>query len=131
MNLKVSLLDAFLEKLKIRPKELRFSKSKTTSGKSIWTKSAKEGIRSEQKKGKMHPVDKARIIHQGMCAGEKMLQEERTATLSPTTKTTKDKKKSADYGAIRIKTKNVNSIKIDQGDREELVMNHLRKSQKN
>ena len=79
----------------------------------------------------MHPVDKARIIQEGMRAGEKMLQEEGMAALLPTTKTTKDKKRTADHGAIRIKTKNVNSIQIDQGDREEMVMNHMRQTQKN
>ena len=80
----------------------------------------------------MHPVDKARIIQEGMRAGEKMLHEERmTAQLHTNKATTKDKKSTVDHGAIRIKTKNVNSIKRDQGDREELVMNHLRQTQKN
>ena len=60
-----------------------------------------------------------------------MIQEEGKAKLTSTTKNTKDKKRSEDNGAIRIKTKNVNSIKIDQGDREEMVMNHLRQSQRN
>ena len=80
----------------------------------------------------MHPVDKARIIQEGMRAGEKMLQEERmTAQLHTNKATTKDKQSTTDHWNISIKTKNVNSIKRDQGDREELVMNHLRQTQKN
>ena len=44
-------------------------------------------------KAKLHPVDVSKIIHQGMCGGEKLIQEERKAKLSPTTTTTKNNKK--------------------------------------
>ena len=75
-------------------------------------------------------MDKAKVIQEGMRAGKHMLQEEKAAKLL-TEKITKDKRSTAEHGSIRIKTKNVHSIKMDQGEREEMALSHMRQTQKN
>ena len=78
-------------------------------------------------KSKLHPVDKAKIIQEGMRAGKNMIQEEMAAKLL-TEKVTKDKKNTAAYGSIRVLCKNVQSIKKEQGEREEMALSHMRQT---
>ena len=57
-----------------------------------------------------------------------MIEKDKKAKLSPTTIKTKNNKQIDTKGFINIKTKNVNSIKAEQGSREETVMNHLKQT---
>ena len=65
-----------------------------------------------------------------MREGEQLIEKDKKAKLSPTTIKTKNNKKIDTKGLINITTKNVNSIKAEQGSREETVMNHLKQTQK-
>ena len=65
-----------------------------------------------------------------MIEGEKIIKEEAKTRLPMMTGKTKGNNTTDMKGLITIKTKNVNSIRRTQGSREEVVLTHLKQTQK-
>ena len=90
--------------------------------------------RERAKAKKVHPKEVAKIINKGMNEGEKIIKEgiksKHSAKPLLTTKQSTRNKKAVTQGLIIIKTKHVNSIRHTQGSREEVVLTHLKQTQK-